>query len=156
MSQLDYNDLVAALQGGLGDAGETDIITGVSAAIIQFGVGLSIDAAGLVLVPAATGFIFNGISVQKHKAQENDAAKSQYEIGQAVSIMRKGRIWVNAEQAVNPTLAVFLRHTANAGLIPGDFRVDLDVANADDISAFAKWVSVNTVAGLAQLEINFP
>lgn len=156
MSQLDYNDLQASIQGGLADAGETDIVTGVSAAIVQFGVGLAKDAAGLVDVPAATGFIFAGISVQKHKAQENDAAKSQYEIGQAIPMLKRGRIWVNAEVAVNPTDLVFMRHTAGTGPNPGDFLITADTATADEISAFAKWVSVTTAAGLAQLEINFP
>ena len=156
MSQTDYNDLQASVQGGLADAGETDIVSGVSAAIVQFGVGLSIDAAGLVLVPAATGFVFAGISIMKHKAQDNAGAKAQYEIGQAIPMLKRGRIWVNAEVAVNPTLAVFMRHTAGTGPNPGDFLVSADTASADDISAFAKWVSVTTVAGLAQLEINFP
>ena len=154
--QLDYNDMVAAVQGGLADAAYNDIASGVSAAIIQFGVGLSISAAGLVLVPAATGFQFAGVSIMKQKAQDNTSAKSQYEIGQAVPYLRKGRIYVNAEVAVNPTLAVFMRHTANTGPNPGDFLVTADTATADDISAFAKWVSVTSAAGLAILEINFP
>jgi len=156
MSQLDYNDLQASVQGGLADAGETDIVSGVSDAIIQFGVGLDIDTAGLIGMPAATGFTFGGVSIMKHKAQGNANALAQYEIGQAIPRLKRGRIWVNAEVAVNPTLPVFLRHTVNGGLIPGDFRTDIDTANADDISAFASWVSVNAAAGLAELEINFP
>jgi len=156
MSQLDYNDLQASVQGGLADAGETDIVSGVSAAIVQFGVGLAKAATGLVSVPAAAGFAFAGISIMKHKAQGNANALAQYEIGQAIPMLKRGRIWVNAEVAVNPTLPVFMRHTAGTGPNPGDFLVTADTATADDISAFASWVSVNTVAGLAELEVNFP
>lgn len=156
MSQLDYNDMSPAIQGGLGDAGENDIVTGVSDEIVQFGMGLDQDAAGLYAVPSATGFVFGGVSVQKHKAQQNAVGQAQFEINEAIPVLRKGRIWVNAEVAVNPTLPVFLRHTANTGPNPGDFLVTADTASADDISAFAKWVSVNAAPGLALLEINAP
>lgn len=154
--QLDYNDMVAGLKGGFADAGPHDIISGVSDEIIQMGIGLQVEVSGLVTLPSAAGDQFQGISLMKHKAPPNATGVSQYEIGQAIPVLRKGRVYVTAEEAVNPTLPVFLRHTVNGGDVPGDFRTDLDTANAFDISAFAKWISVTTAAGLAILEVNFP
>ena len=82
--------------------------------------------------------------------------KSFHEIDEAITMLKKGRIWVYAEQAVNPTLAVFWRHTTTTTELPGDFRVDIDTDKATDISTLATWVSVTSGAGLAQLDINLP
>lgn len=155
MPQTDYNDMAASVKGGLADSGENDIVSRQSAAAIAFGVGVAIASTGLVAVPAATGFKFEGITIQKHKSTPNSTGVAQYDIGEAISVLRKGRIYVNAEQAVDPTVAVFLRHTVNAALTPGDFRTDADTAKADQITN-AKWVSKITAAGLAILEINMP
>lgn len=154
--QLDYDDMSPAIKGGLADAGFTDKISGVSDEIIQFGIGIQVETSGLITLPSDAGDQFFGIVLQKHKAQENDAAAAQYEIGQAIPILKKGRIWVYSEEAINPVDPVFLRHTADDPLFPGDFRTDLDVDEAFDVSAYCKWVSVTTAAGLAILEINFP
>lgn len=154
--QLDYNDMVAAVKGGLADAGPNDIISGVSDEIIQFGIGIQVETSGLVTLPSASGDQFFGIVMQKHKAIPNVGGVAQFEIGQAIPILKKGRIWVTAEEAINPTDPVFLRHTDNAGDVAGDFRTDLDTANAFDVSAYCKWVSVTTAAGLAIVEVNFP
>ncbi len=154
--QLDYNDMVAAVKGGLADAGFNDITSEVSDEVIQFGIGLQVEASGLVTLPSGAADVFYGIALQKQKALPNSTGQAQYEIGQAISVLRKSRVWVTAEEAVNPTLPVFLRHTANAGDVPGDFRTDLDTANAFDVSAYCKWVSVTTGAGLAILDVNFP
>lgn len=151
--QTTYNDLAAAVKGGLADAGDNDIITGVSAAAISFGYGLAILSTGLIAIPSATGFTPAGIAVQKNNAVLNASGLAQYAIGEAISILRKGRIWVYSEQAVNPTLPVYLRHTTNVALLAGDFRVDADTARAD-VLAGAKWLNVTTGAGLALLEIN--
>lgn len=154
--QLDYDDMVAAVKGGLADAGHNDIISGVSDEIIQMGIGIQVETSGLITLPSAAGDQFFGIVLQKHKAQTNALNLAQYEIGQAIPILKKGRIWVYSEEAINPVDPVFLRHTADDPLFPGDFRTDLDTDEAFDISAWAKWVSVTTAAGLAILEVNFP
>ena len=156
MCSSDLNDMVASVKGGLADAGENSIISGVSDEVIQFGIGAQVEVTGLVTLPSAVTDQFHGVVLQKQKAQTNALNLAQYEVGQAIPIFRKGRVWVYAEEAVNPTLAVFLRHTVNAALVPGDFRTDVDGANAFDISAFASWISVTTAAGLVIVEINFP
>lgn len=145
-----------ALKGGLADAGITNKVTGKSAAVIRFGIGLAIASTGKVAIPASTGFAFAGVSVMKHNATPNASPnEAQYGIGEAITVLRKGRLWVYSEQAVNPTLSVYLRHTVNGGNVPGDFRVDADT-NKADLVASAKWLNVTTGAGLALLEVNIP
>jgi hypothetical protein len=151
--QTDYSDMSAGLRGMLADAGGNEIITAYSAAAQEFGKGLQVLTGGGVLLPAATANIFGGITVMNNNAVQNATGLAGFAIGQAIPLLRRGRIWVQSEQAVNPTLAVFWK-CVSAGF--GDFRVDADTANAKDISAFAKWISVTTGAGLAILELNYP
>lgn len=159
MPQLDYNDqnAIPAVKGGLADTAFHDIVSRNAEADINFGVGLAVTAVeSRVAVPAATGFKFAGISVQTLKDIPRSTGIALYEADDQFPVLRKGRIWVYSEVAIDPTDPVFLRHTINAALLPGDFRNDADTARADDISAFASWVSTTTAAGLAILEINAP
>lgn len=156
MSQLDYNEMAAAVKGGLGDSGFTDKVGAVSAADQEFGMGLQMLSTGLVALPSAVDQVFAGVTIQQQLPIQRATGEATYEAEQEISLLKKGRIWVYSEQAVNPTLAVFWRHTLNVTLVPGDFRVDIDTANATDISAFARWVSVTAAAGLALLEVNAP
>lgn len=154
--QLDYNEMVASVKGGLADVGNNDISSRVSAADINFGLGLRILATGLVALPSAVDQDFAGIAVQTLKDIPRATGVALYEAEEAIPVLKKGRIWVNAEEAVDPSKAVFWRHTTTTTELPGDFRTDIDTDKATDISAFARWISVTTAAGLAELEINVP
>lgn len=154
--QLNYNEPAAAVKGGLGDSGPNDLFSGVSAVDINFGLGLQVEATGLLAIPSAVTDEVAGIAVQVQKNIPRATGIALYEADEAITMLKKGRIWVYAEEAVDPTKDVFLRHTVNAALNPGDFRTDIDTDKAIDISAYATWVSVTTAAGLAQLDINLP
>ena len=156
--QLDYEDMsnVPAVKGALADIALSDKVGRFAALDVKFGLGLASSAVqGEALVPTATGFKFEGISVQTNKPTLNATGEALYEAGQEITVLKKGRIWVYSEVAVNPSLDVFLRHTDNATLLAGDFRTDADTARGDQI-ANAKWVSTTTAAGLAMVEINLP
>lgn len=157
--QTDYNDLAVQVEGGLGDSSfGMEIVSRKAAVAITFGKGVIATAnEGETTLPSATGFIFTGVSIQSQKAQTNAAAAAQYNIDDAVPVLRKGRIWVLAETVVDPTQPVYLRHTANAGTTaPGRFGNTADTANADQI-ANARWLTKTTaIDQLALLEINMP
>lgn len=126
---------------------------------IRFGRGLAEGLSqNLAALPSATGFLFAGVSVQKQKSQANANDIAQYVSGEAVSVLRKGRIWVLAEQIITAISdPVFLRHTTNAGTTAqGRFRKDADTARADQITN-ARWLTVTSAADqLAILEVNLP
>lgn len=160
MTQTNYQDQSVAnisVKGGLADAGITNKVTRACAAAIEFGLGLADLSTGLAALPAATSFVFAGVALMKHKAQSNADAAASYAIGEAISVLRKGRVWVYSEVAVDPTADVYLRHTANTGPTrsPGNFLTTADTNKADLVSN-AKWVSKTSAAGLAILEINLP
>lgn len=167
MSQTTYlNEPTVPDVGMLADNGDNDIVSKYSAAVIPFGRFLSYDAAeGKVKLPAAAGDLdavdLEGIAVATQAIENQvdntlgvaDANVPAYPATMAINVLKRGRIWVWSEQAVTPLLAVFVRHTASGDNKPGNFRVDIDTANAIDISSKARWVSVTTGAGMALLDL---
>lgn len=83
-----------------------------------------------------------GVALQSH-ANENlqDGLAPGYEDKKPVSIMEKGKVYVEVEEAVTPDSDVFVRFVAGAG---GDqlgiFRTDADTASAAQL-ANARWES---------------
>jgi len=139
------------VKGRLVDADFTDTVSRVSAEVVPFGVAVVRLANGKVQVPDQAGLMFDGVSAVP------EYAVTQYEPGQAISVRRKGPIWVHSETAVDPTKPVYFRHTARVMplCLPGDFLTTSDDGKAD-LVARAKWASVTLGAGLAILEINGP
>lgn len=125
------------------------------AAAVAYGTGVALgtDPATQFELPAATGFVFGGVVVHSHARE--DVAAAGPEQNEPNELLRKGRIWVVVEEAVTPADDVFLRHTINAALVPGSWRIDADTARADQITQ-ARWLTSAAAAGLAQLEVNYP
>lgn len=143
---------------GTGALTQTATIANVTGNPIPFGRGVVAGATPpLGVLPSITGFLFEGISRHKAKVAPNDGTGAKYEAGEAISVVRKGRVWVLAEDVIALDDDVYLRHTlGGADQVPGRFRTDADTARADQITN-ARWVSVTSgVNELAQLEINIP
>lgn len=157
--QLDYNDMRPSVEGGLGDAEFHDIVSALASEAIRFGRGVVVLSDGTVALPSDTTEKFLGISVKDNRAAPNDTAIAQYESGDEVLVMRQGRIWVLAEDAVDPLDQVWMRTgDSYQGHTPGSFRTDDDGTSDPRTVRItnARWVNVTTVAGLALLELNLP
>lgn len=77
-----------------------------------------------------------------------------YQQGQLVNILRRGRIWVYAEEAVAITDTVYCRYSSNGGnTILGRFGNTSDSSHAAAVPT-ARFVTSTTAAGLVLLEIN--
>lgn len=76
-----------------------------------------------------------------------------YAITQTVSIKRKGRIWVLAENQVNKGDDVFVRLTAAGAEVRGHMRSDSDAGDAIPVKGLTFFTST-TAAGLAVVEVN--
>jgi hypothetical protein len=142
--------------------------TGYASVAVGFGLGLvsggnSTDGRLRLALPATVNDVFLGVSVLVHKqvygkpdalSVLESTLETRYEIGEPITYMRKGTITVFSEQAVNPTLPVFLRAVANGGLTVGNFRVDVDTNRGIPLPR-ARWVETTTAAGLALLELDY-
>lgn len=168
MSQLTYlNEPTVPGAGVLGDSGDNDIVSRFSAAVIPFGRMLSYDGeAGKAKLPAAAGDLafanIEGIAVAT-QAIENQAANAlgvaginapAYPATMEINVLRRGRIWVWVEQAVVKTDTVFVRHTVSGNEVVGNFRKDLDTANAVSLGEKARFESETTAAGWVLVGLN--
>jgi hypothetical protein len=98
---------------------------------------------------------FQGVSVHTHTLSETNYV---YPANSPINILRKGRIYVIAEVAVDADDPVFYRVEVGATPateIVGGFRNDSDGGQAIELT-FAKWVRGADAAGFAVLEINLP
>lgn len=161
--QTTYNANPAVAVAGMeADAGRGDTISRVAASDLGFGVAVKQHATdGLCDKPSASTSVILGVTVYDAALPPvgsiNGAAyPGAYATGQEVRIKRKGRIHVIAEQDVDPTADVYVRHTASGGNTTlGKFRKDADTATALQLTN-AKWLSTTAAGGFALLEINIP
>jgi hypothetical protein len=99
--------------------------------------------------------IFVGVSILSHAKEQDLDGNVSYEAKDPVSVLTKGRIYVQVEQAVTARSEVYLRHTAGGtGEVPGNFRADDDNGNASKVNA--RFLSDADAGGIAVLEVNLP
>ncbi|MCK4959237.1 MAG: hypothetical protein KAT00_07545, partial [Planctomycetes bacterium] len=154
--------VVFANENGVGVAGAgTMTLAATTANVtgnpIDFGLGVAKGSGDRnTQLPSTTGFLFIGIAAKDQKEQDLTTGLNRYEEGEAVGVLRRGRIWAVAEEAVTPTSDVYLRHTANGALLPGGWRTDADTARADNVSTWAKYMTTADAGALVQIDVNLP
>jgi hypothetical protein len=161
---------VAGKLGQLSDAGDHDIVSRFSAAIIPFGRAVSYGGAeSKVKLPAAATDVqtagdfgmFEGIALEdpsKECTAENTLGVAGinaaiHEIGDAIPVLKRGRCFVYTEQAVAPSDPVFVRFTASGNNVVGNFRKDLDTDKAVAAGEKIHFVGVTSGAGLVEVDI---
>jgi len=128
--QTSYSvDQDAAIIGGLYDIGFNDVMSFVSEEKAYYGhfvtKGTEDDE---VRAPTASGDITDvklgrGVVVRTQAIESNDDSDDpHYSIGETINVLRKGRVWVQVENAVTPEDAVYVRHTDTATYNRGSFR----------------------------------
>ena len=166
--QLTYNlDMDLSFEGAGFDGSQDSYCRSASnnAAASFFGRAcLAVATAGDQFVqPTGSAGEFIGILKHTHAIEQSQvtAGAAGLPINHPGAVMRRGRIWVVAENEIDDlTKPVYYRH-ATAGALPealGRFRADDDGASGDvTIIVGAKWVKVNTAVGmLAVIELNLP
>jgi len=78
-----------------------------------------------------------------------------YAVDEVMPVIRRGRVWVYAEGAVNPSLPVFVRFVAGVGETLGRFRASLDSTDCGRLRG-ARWISTTAAEGFALLDLNLP
>jgi hypothetical protein len=105
-----------------------------------------------------------GISVATHKEQDSNGL-AQYEIGEAVNVMSKGRVYSYVEEALgSDDTTVYFRCRTNGSTkqigqvlkTSTQETVSTSAYPKGTISAGIKFLKTITGAGLTLLEVNFP
>jgi hypothetical protein len=165
MSQTAYltNQVIAKIPGVLADSGFHDAISRAAQIAMPFGrlgiFGTVPDKQ--VTSPTATGQVTTtsgvaGIVLASQDIENNPAALTNpvYPIGDAVPLLRKGRVLVLVEEIVTNASSVFIRFAAGAGgTVLGSFRASADTATAV-AAPYCKYLSGAAAQGFAVVEIN--
>ena len=132
--------------------------TWVATEAIAFGRGVTkvIGEDDQIQLPDGTDNTFHGVSIMHQNDEQSLSGNTNYDINEPINVMRKGKIWVHVEEAVDPdTDSPFFRYAAGSETVLGRFRTDADTATAAAVPN-ARFVTSTSGAGLAVLEINNP
>lgn len=129
---------------------------------IPFGRAVLIDsddgaADTNIRLPRASGDIANtfGVSVATQAMESHvDSAAANYSTRDCVSVLRKGRVYVQVEEAVTPASDVYIRHGADGAKTRiGGFAASSGTGLAQ-LSSGARWLSSASAEGFAVLELD--
>jgi len=151
---------VVALPGQLSDSGDHDLISRFVGGASTIAPGLLAiwfagDADNKVRAPTLTGQV-SGANVMGITKYEETAPNNPFAVGDGVTLLKRGRIWVNVEEAVTPASPVFVRFAAGTFAVLGAFRASADTATAVACPGLKFCGSQAVVGGLVELEVNFP
>jgi hypothetical protein len=102
-----------------------------------------------------TGLAGLGVVLHSHDAEEDDVSPVGVAFGKTMSILRKGRCYVQVEDAVSKGGKVYVRFTASGSYVVGSFRSDTDSGKAAQLPN-ARYKTSATAGQLAEVELNLP
>lgn len=109
-----------------------------------------LNTSAAAMASALKGVVVFGQSF----AKPDDLGDTGLKPFMAFSILSKGRIYVQVEEAVAIGDAVRVRAVATGGEVKGAFRTSADASDCVDISKFARWTRGADAAGFAIVEID--
>ena len=157
-------------EGALYDAAPKDVVTKLCEQATGIKAGRVVvkgTADGQVVLPTGTAEITDGstmgISVYDAAhtpahlvAGSSAAAETEYGDEESIPVLKKGRVWMVAEDAVGQGDAVFVRHVAAGAENLGTVRSDVDGADATELPG-ARFESTTTGADeLVVVALNLP
>jgi hypothetical protein len=150
---------VSIPNGGNATVTTTGVFSQVTSLYIptQAGTGGTFTAGVSILDSSVTLADFEGIALYDHSMVPNVVPSqdqtAEYHDADTVSVMRKGAIWVETEDACSAGGDVYVRVAASgANTQLGAFRSDADSANAVAVTG-ARWGKDSSAAGLNVVEL---
>jgi hypothetical protein len=107
----------------------SDIVSWIATVAIPFGCLVYESAEGKAALPTGTGNVTAG-RVGIALIDPLKASGVGYEIGDAVRVMKRGRVWIATEEALAFGDTLFVRFATGTGTQKGAFRNDADTASA--------------------------
>lgn len=142
------------MAGQLYDTGYTDKMSYSAEGAVGFGAPVQLGTnkerqVKVLTTSVGQAALATGISLHTYAVEQSAAGLVQYASTQTVSVLKRGRVWVNTDDAV------VAGTTANLKLSSGLFTDEVVAAGIEAFTQFsAKFVTGTTAAGLAVVEIN--
>ena len=161
MSQTSIStSLTIAFAGMLADSGPNDIITrhnSEASAEMPFGVGVKQGVAdAAALLPAAQADDIIGVVLHSHAyAKPTELGDDGLKPEAVMSLLRRGRVYVQVEEAVAPGDRGFCRRTAGAGEQLGAWRASADSTDCVDCTKQTVFLTTASASGFAVMECDF-
>jgi hypothetical protein len=92
--------------------------------------------------------VFRGIALHQHNEKAITTGIAQYELKDAVSVLRKGKVWVETGVAVTADDPAYVDFSGGIGKFTN--------VSTNNLTTGGKFRSTVSGAGLAQLELNLP
>jgi hypothetical protein len=158
MAQTSYTQTMPTGMAGMkAEAIDDQVESYAAEGAIGFGLAVirGTDLLKQVKLPAAGGGVFRGVSLQTHTIVQSSSGVAQYADTDAVSVLRKGKVWVPVTGAVTIDAPAFFDNgSANAGADAGKFSATDD--SSTDAVPTGLFRTSTSGAGLAILEVNLP
>lgn len=111
-------------------------------------------------LPTSSGDIAKGIGIARSNVERDPnfptSGGATYPIGDTVSAVYRGHVWVTVEEAVTPMSAVYVRYASGAGGTQlGAFRTSADTSTAAAVTG-ARYLTTAGIAGRALVDLNLP
>lgn len=160
MSQTSVAEQAAYFAGQKADARDDLVVSAVAEGAVPFGklVVRGTDPEKQGLLPSAAGDVTGvkghlGISLQSHAMESKaGAGDPTYADEEMMSLLRRGAVAVQVEEAVDTTDDVYVRYAAGGDGL-GSFRAS-DPGSEAAILPGAKYVRAAGAGGIALVEVN--
>lgn len=155
--------MTGAIAGSLYDLADNVVSSFISeeaSAEIPFGVMVARGTADngalkLHTSSAAMDGILAGVVLHSNAYNKtNELGTTGLKPGIIMNVLRKGRVWVQVEEAVTPASVVKVRAVASGGEVAGAFRDTADSTDCVDISRMARYLTSAGAGELAVLELD--
>ncbi len=149
-------------EGAIADASSRDILSRLVEASAGLKPGRVVTkgtATRQVRVPVLTGEVTGGVvmGISVYDAgREPGGTNGEYEQYEVVPVLRRGRVWMLAEDAVAEGGAVFVRFTSAGAEEDGRVRSDADGGDAVALPGAVYRSTTTTTDQLVLVEINLP
>jgi hypothetical protein len=156
--QLSYSNTNAVgLAGMIADNGPRDVLSRANPSVeIPYGVAVTKgttdkDVKLPTTSPEAVAML--GVAIISNDIPNTAYGTApKYPVKSAVSVMRKGRVWVKVEEAVTAGDQAFVRFATGTGTILGSFRKSADTATAVAIPG-TRYLTSASANGLAIVDL---
>lgn len=145
--QNSYGKLPKGFKGQVANSNPVTTENSVAVTAVRVGTFVAYSGDGVEQISSSNQALEAGVAL---KSSILDGGT--FEAGEAVTVAKKGSVYMYCETACTKGNKIYVRHTDNTDLLPGDVRNDADTDKAYQHST-ATFAETLTTAGLVQINL---